>query len=80
MCKYSVDRLFSDGVIRKKTLHEFLSEVKLDDPIIEIISMRNGPVWSGHAVSALFDLTKDYTMQCVQRLDCDEYGISIIVR
>ena len=82
MTKYSVMRMFADGVERKRTLWEFANEIEKDNPneVVEIISEKNGLVWSGHARNITAGLTKAYCKRCVQEISIDEYGITLVMR
>jgi hypothetical protein len=75
-------KMFSDGVERKKTLFELGDEIECTNPnaIVEIISQKKGRVWCGRAKHITADLRKDYLKNCVQGIEEDEFGITLIMR
>lgn len=79
---YNLTRVFADGVERKRALYELLVEIERNDreTIVEINSRKDGIVWSGHAKNALADLTHSFVKHCVQEIDEDQYGVSLIIR
>ena len=80
--KYSVTRIFADGIERKRTLTEIAREIENDNPniAVEIISIKGGRVWCGKAKNITADLTERYRKHCVQDISTDEYGITLIMR
>jgi hypothetical protein len=82
MKQYQVMRIFADGVERKRTLKELAREIEKDNPraVVEIISNRQGRIWNGHAEYITADLRDDYLKHCVQEIQQDEYGITLIMR
>lgn len=82
MKQYQVMRMFADGVERKRTLWELAREIKQDNPraVVEIISKKKGRIWSGHAEYITADLREDFLKHCVQEIQQDEYGITLIMR
>ena len=82
MKKYKVTRVFADGVERKRTLDEVAKEIEGDDPkmVVEVNSMKKGRIWCGYAKNIRADLRADYLSTCVQAIDSDNYGITIIMR
>mgnify|MGYP003292121770 FL=1 len=80
--KYSVMRMFADGIERKRTLSELAREIERDNPdeIVEVISEKTGLVWSGRAKNITADLSDRYVKRCVQELSIDEYGITLVMR
>ena len=79
---YEVMKMFADGVERKKTLHTLACEIKSNNPktVVEIISKKTGRVWCGHAKNITADLNDMYLKKCVQDIEEDEYGVTIIMR
>jgi hypothetical protein len=79
---YNVMKMFADGVERKKTLHSLAREIERDNPntVVEIISQKNGRMWSGHAKFITADLCDAYLKRCVQGIEEDAYGITIVMR
>lgn len=82
MKEYSATRMFADGVERKRTLLELAREIESDDPntAVEVISKKTGHVWCGRAKNLDADLTKRYCIQCVQGIEVDEYGVTLVMR
>lgn len=80
--KYSVMKMFADGVERKRTLWDMAREIERDNPdaVVEIISEKSGMVWSGHAKNITADIRDSYLKRCVQELSIDEYGITLVMR
>lgn len=80
--KYSVMKMFADGVERKRTLADMAQEIERDDPmeIVEIISEKTGLVWCGRAKNITADLDQRYIKRCVQEVSIDEYGITLVMR
>ena len=80
--KYSIMRMFADGVERKRTLSEMAREIENDNPdeVVEVISEKTGLVWCGHAKNLTADLTASYLKRCVQEISIDEYGITLVMR
>lgn len=82
MKEYKIMEMFADGYERKKTLCTLVREIEQDNPnaVVEIISVKKGRIWSGHAKYILADLRKDYVKQCVKDIEINKYGISIYMR
>lgn len=82
MSRYTVMKMFADGVERKRTLKDLACEIEKDNPneVVEIISEKSGRVWCGHAKNITADLTDRYMKSCVQEISIDEYGITIVMR
>lgn len=82
MKKYSATKMFDDGAERKRTLNEVAKEIESDNPqiVVEVNSKKTGHIWNGHAGSLRFCLTDSYLKQCVQAIESDEYGVSILMR
>ena len=80
--KYSVMRMFADGIERKRTLSELAREIERDNPdeIVEVISEKTGLFWSGRGKNITADLSDRYVKRCVQELSIDEYGITLVMR
>ena len=79
---YKVMAMFADGVERKKTLHSLSREIERNDPdtVVEVISKKNGRIWCGYAKHLDADLCDNYLKHCVQEIQEDEYGVTIIMR
>lgn len=79
---YSVMTMFADGVERKKTLRSLAREIEADNPmtVVEIVSQKTGRVWCGHAKHITADLCDAYLKRCVQGIEEDGYGITVIMR
>ena len=79
---YKVMQMFADGIERKKTLWVLAREIENDNPkaVVEIISKKTGRVWSGHAKYITADIRDDYLKRCVQDIEEDEFGITVIMR
>lgn len=79
---YKVMRVFADGVERKRTLWELAREIEHNNPdeVVEIISRKDGRIWSGRAKYITADLIDRYLKKCVQDISQDEYGITIVMR
>ena len=79
---YNVMRMFADGIERKRALGELAREIENDNhrAVVEIISQRDGRMWCGHAKHITGDLCDRYLKRCVQGIEEDEYGITIIMR
>ena len=79
---YNVMKMFNDGIERKKTLFCLAEEIRCTNPKmpVEIISRKNGRVWCGRASNVIFDLCDRYLKHCVQEIQEDEYGVTIIMR
>ena len=91
MKNYMVAQLFADGVERKRTLVDVLTEICNDEPrtFITIISHKKGKIWSGLAKNAIPDLTADFVKNCVQNIitaelfpgaNIDIYDVAIYIR
>lgn len=91
MKNYMVTQLFSDGVERKRTLVDVLTEICNDDPrtCVTIVSYKKGKIWSGLAKNAIPDLTADFVKNCVQNIITAEifpganinvYDVAIYIR
>ena len=82
MKKYSVTRMFADGEERKRTLAEVAKEIETDNPKtpVELNSKKTGRIWCGYAENLRFDLVPDYLQRCVQDIESDNYGVTIIMR
>ena len=83
MKKYSVTKMFADGVERKRTLWEVANEIEKDNPMepVEIVSQKeNRIIWVGRAKNITADFCKDYCKRCVQEILTDEYGVTITMR
>lgn len=80
--KYSIMRMFADGVERKRTLSEMAREIEADNPdeVVEVISEKTGLVWCGHARNLTADLNDRYLKRCVQEISIDECGITLVMR
>ena len=80
--KYEVTRMFADGVERKRTLAEVAHEIEANEPnvAVEVNSRKSGRVWCGRAKNLLADLTHSFCKHCVQEIEVDEYGITLIMR
>lgn len=80
---YKVSRMFADGVERNKTLWELAHEIERNDPmtVVEIHSKKtNSALWAGHAKNITADFCSAYLKRCVQGIEEDEYGITVIMR
>lgn len=91
MKNYMVTQLFADGVERKRTLVDVLTEICNDDPCtcVTIVSYKKGKIWSGLAKNAIADLTADFVKNCVQNIITAElflgasinvYDVAIYIR
>lgn len=80
--KYSVTKIFADGVERKRTLADIAREIERDNPneIVEITSQKTGRIWCGRAKNITADLTQSYIKRCVQDISEDEYGTTLFMR
>ena len=79
---YKVMEMFADGIERKKTLISLAREIERNNPntAVEVISRKTGRVWCGYAKHLDADLRNDYLKRCVQEIQEDEYGVTIIMR
>lgn len=79
---YSVMKMCADGVERKKTLGFLAREIESNDPetIVEVVSKKKGRIWCGHARHLDADLRDDFLKHCVQEIEEDEYGVTVIMR
>lgn len=79
---YNVMKMFNDGIERKKTLFCLAEEIRCTNPktVVEIISQKTGRIWCGRAANITFDLNDRYLKRCVQEIQEDEYGVTIIMR
>lgn len=70
MKNYMGTQLFADGVERKRTLVDVLTEICNDDPrtFVTIVSYKKGKIWNGLAKNAIADLTADFVKNCVQNI------------
>ena len=91
MKNYMVTQLFTDGIERKCTLVDILTEIFNDEPctFVSIISYKKGKIWSGLAKNAIADLTADFVKNCVQNIitaelfpgaNIDIYDVAIYIR
>lgn len=91
MKNYMTTQLFADGVKRKRTLIEVLTEIRNDEPrtFITINSYKKGKIWSGLVKNAIPDLTADFVKNCVQNIITAElfpgtninvYDVAIYIR
>ena len=74
--------MFADGVERKRTLWDLAREIERDNrkAVVEIISKKNGRIWSGHAEHITADICDAFLKRCVQEIEEDEFGITLIMR
>lgn len=79
---YNVMKIFADGVERKRTLWDLSREIESNDPetIVEVVSKKKGRIWCGHAKHLDADLRVDFLKHCVQEIEEDEYGVTVIMR